>query len=165
MARRSEESETRLVRWEPFGEFEAFRGWSPFGEPGLGRAGGWSRLLDELVGERGRAAHPARVAIDCSEDEKAYIITAEVPGAKRDDIQIDLQDGMLTIRGEKKSEREGKTEHHRWAERAYGSFSRSFTLPSNALTDRVEAAFRDGVLTLTIPKTEESKPRTVTIKS
>ena len=71
---------------------------------------------------------------------------------------------MLTIRGEKKSEREGKTEHHRWAERAYGSFSRSFTLPSNALADRVEASFRDGVLTLTIPKTEESKPRSVTIK-
>jgi HSP20 family protein len=164
MARRSEESETRLARWDPFRELGAFAG-KPFRELGWGRPGRLGSLLEELLGERGWAPHPAGVAIDCCEDEKAYIITAEVPGAKREDIHIDLQDDMLTIRGEKKSEREGKTEHHRWAERTYGSFSRSFTLPSNALADRVEASFRDGVLTLTIPKTEESKPRTVTIKS
>jgi HSP20 family protein len=165
MARRSKESETRLARWEPFEELELFADWSPLRELGWGAPWRLGRLRDELLGERGWARHPARVAIDCCEDEKAYIITAEVPGAKREDIQIDLQGDMLTIRGEKKSEREGKTEHHRWAERTYGSFSRSFTLPSNALADRVEASFRDGVLTLTIPKTEESKPRTVTIKS
>ncbi len=161
MAKRSEESETRLARWDPFGEVEPFGGWSPL------RGLGWGRLghLEELIGERGLAPQATRVAMDCCEDEKAYIITAEVPGAKREDIHIDLQDDMLTIRGEKKSEREGKTEHHRWAERSHGSFRRSFSLPSNALTDRVEASFRDGVLTVTIPKTEESKSRTVSIKS
>lgn len=165
MARRSEEIETRLARWDPLRELEPFGGWSPFQELGWGRAGRLGRLLDELVGERGWAPQAAQVAIDCCEDEKAYIVTAEVPGAKREDIHIDLQDDLLTIRGEKKSERESKTEHHRWAERTYGSFSRSFTLPSNALADRVEASFRDGVLTVKIPKTEESKPRTVSIKS
>jgi HSP20 family protein len=165
MARRSEESEARLARYDPFQELELFAGWSPSRELGRGRPWRPGRLLDELLGEPGRGAHPARVAIDCCEDEKAYIITVEVPGAKREDIHIDLQGDMLTIRGEKKSEREDRTEHHRWAERTYGSFSRSFTLPRNALADRVEAAFRDGVLTLTIPKTEESKPKTVTIKS
>ena len=72
---------------------------------------------------------------------------------------------MLTIRGEKKSEREGTTDHRRWAERTYGSLNRSFTLPSDALADRVEASFTDGVLAVTIPKTDESKPRSVTIKS
>lgn len=164
MARRSEESETRLARWDPFRELESFGGWSPLRELGWGRPGRLGRLLEELVGERGWAPHPTRVAIDCCEDEKAFTITAEVPGAKREDIHIDLQDDMVTIRGEKKSEREGKTEHHRWTERTYGSFSRSFTLPSNALADRVEASFRDGVLTVTIPKTEETKSRTVTIK-
>jgi HSP20 family protein len=165
MAKQSEETETRLAGWEPFRELEAFGGWGPFRELGWGRRWHLGRLFEELLGERGWAAsHPGTVAIDCSEDEKSYIITAELPGAKREDIHIDLQDDKLTIRGEKKSEREGKTDHRRWAERTYGSFSRSFTLPGNALTDRVEASFKDGVLTVTIPKTEESKPRSVTIK-
>jgi HSP20 family protein len=166
MAKRSEETETRLARWEPLRELEPFAGWGgPFREFGWGRPWRLGRLLEELIGERGWAPHAATVAIDCSEDEKSYIITAELPGAKREDVHIDLQDDVLTIRGEKKSEREGKTDHRRWAERTYGSFSRSFTLPSNALVDRAEASFKDGVLTVTIPKTEESKPRTVTIKS
>lgn len=165
MAKQSEETETRLARWEPFRELEAFGGWGPFRELGWGRRWRLGRLLEDVLGERGWASQPATVAIDCSEDEKSYIITAEVPGAKREDIHIDLQDDMLTIRGEKKSEREGKTDHRRWAERTYGSFSRSFTLPGNALTDRVEASFEDGVLTVTIPKSEQSKPRSVTIKS
>ena len=165
MARRSEESETRLVRRDPFRELELFGGWSPFREHSWGRAGRLGQMLDEVVGERGWAPQAAQVAIDCCEDEKSYIITAEIPGAKREDIHIELQDNMLTIRGEKKREREGKTEHDRWAERTYGSFSRSFTLPGNVLVDRVGAVFRDGVLRLTIPKTEESKPKTVRIKS
>jgi HSP20 family protein len=158
MAKRSEQTETRPARWDPFQDLEPF-GWSSSRR--LGRLG---RLVEELIGERGWAPQTT-VAMDCSEDEKSYIITAEVPGSKRDDIQIDLQDNVLTIRGEKKSEREGKTDHRRWTERVYGSFSRSFTLPSNALGDRVEASFNDGVLTVTIPKTEESKPKTIAIKS
>jgi HSP20 family protein len=164
MAKRSEETESRLARWEPFRELEPFVGWGPFQEPGWARLRRFGRLLD-LLGERSWPTHASTVAIDCSEDEKSFIITAEIPGAKREDIHIDLQDDVLTIGGEKKSEREGKTDHRRWAERMYGSFSRSFTLPRNALADRIEASFKDGVLTLTIPKTEESKPRSVSIKS
>lgn len=165
MAKRSEETESRLARRDPFREVEPFGAWSPFREVGWGRPWRLDRLLDELIGERGWAPQATVVAMDCSEDDKSYIITAELPGAKREDIHIDLQDDMLTIRGEKKSEREGKTDHRRWAERTYGSFSRSFRIPGNALADRVEASFDDGVLTVTLPKTEESKPRPVTIKS
>lgn len=168
MAKRSEErgegTESRPARREPFGELEPF-GWGPFRELGWGRPRRLGRLMEELFGERGLAPQAAVVAMDCSEDEKSYIITAELPGARREDVQIDLQDDMLTIRGEKKSEREGKTDHRRWTERTYGSFSRSFRLPSNAVADRVDASFSNGVLTVTIPKSEESKPRTVTIKS
>jgi HSP20 family protein len=169
MAKRGEEttekSESRPARWEPFRELEGAGGWSPFRELAMGRPGRLGRLFEEMLGERDRSwAQSVVVAVDCSEDEKAYLITAELPGAKSDDVHIELQDDVLTIRGEKKSEREGKTDHRRWSERVYGSFSRSFTLPSNALADKVDASFKDGVLTVTIPKGEESKPRTVTIK-
>jgi HSP20 family protein len=72
---------------------------------------------------------------------------------------------VLTIRGEKKSEREEKKEQTRWIERCYGSFTRSFTLPANAQTERVAASFKDGVLTIEIPKRPEAKPRAISIKS
>jgi HSP20 family protein len=72
---------------------------------------------------------------------------------------------MLTIRGEKKSEREEKKEQRRYAERSYGSFRRSFRLPSDADADRLEASCQDGVLSVTIPRTEEAKPRTIAVKA
>lgn len=165
MAKKGEETESRPVRWDPFRDLEPFGRWGSFGEPGFGRPWRLGRLLDELTGDRGGALQGTVMATDCSEDEKSYVITAELPGAKREDIHIDVQDDLLTIHGEKKSEREGKTDHRRWTERSYGSFSRSFRVPSNAVADRVEASFKDGVLTVTLPKGEESKPRSVSIKS
>ena len=75
-----------------------------------------------------------------------------------------MNDRVLTIRGEKRNEREEKKEQSRWVERSYGSFSRSFTLPSNAVADRVKAEFKDGVLTIEVPKAEEAKPKAITIR-
>ena len=82
---------------------------------------------------------------------------------RKEDVHVDLQEGMLVIHGEKKSEREEKREHGRYVERSYGSFSRSFTLPSDADVDRLEASFKDGVLTIRVSRTEESKPRQIAI--
>jgi HSP20 family protein len=102
--------------------------------------------------------------VDISEDDGHYIVTAEVAGAKKDDVTVELEDNVLTIRGEKKSEREEKDEHRRYVERTYGSFSRSFSLPGNADPDRVEASIEDGVLTIEIGKREEAKPKTIAVK-
>ena len=92
------------------------------------------------------------------------MITTELPGVKKNDVSIELEAGVLTIHGEKKSEREEKKEKRHWVERSYGSFTRSLGLPSDAVTDRVEASFADGVLTVTIPKSEATKPRAIAIK-
>jgi HSP20 family protein len=152
------ETEKRPVRWDPFRELER---WSPLREwPSL-RMG---RLFDELLGE-GRAVSVPSPAVDITEADDKYVVTAEVPGVKREDLTVELQEGVLSIRGEKKSEREEKKEKSRYLERSYGAFSRSFTLPSNADPDRIQAGFKDGVLTVTIAKTEETKPRVISIKA
>jgi HSP20 family protein len=132
---------------------------SPFSEYGLIPAR-WSRLFGE--GEPGRSGFAP--SLDISEDEQRYVVTVELPGTKREDITIELKDQILTIRGEKRNEREEKKEQSRWIERSYGSFSRSFTLPANAAADRVKADFNNGVLTVEIPKAEEAKPKTISIK-
>jgi HSP20 family protein len=80
-------------------------------------------------------------------------------------VTVELEDDLLGIRGEKRNEREDKKEKRRLVERSYGAFSRSFTLPSNADPDRIDATFKDGVLTVTIAKRPEAKPRVVDIKS
>jgi len=81
-----------------------------------------------------------------------------------DDVTVEMKDSVLTIRGEKRAEREEKKEQSRWVERSYGSFSRSFTLPANAASDRVKAEFKDGVLTIQVPKAEDAKPKVISIK-
>lgn len=104
-------------------------------------------------------------AIDLHEDDGSFVVTAELPGVRKEDVVVELENGVLTLRGEKRSEREEKKERRRYVERSYGAFSRSFTLPPNVDGDRIHADFADGVLTVTIPKSSETKPRTVDIKS
>jgi HSP20 family protein len=140
---------------EPFGEL---REWRPFG-------GRLQRLLremeDEWPGFGGRGWLPA---LDLAENDGEYTLSVELPGARKEDVNVEIQDGLITIHGEKKSEREEKKEKQRYVERRYGSFSRSFSLPPDANPDKIEAVFKDGVLTLTIPKTEGAKAQTVAIK-
>jgi len=104
-------------------------------------------------------------AIDVAENDDAYVVTAELAGCKPEDVTVEIHDGVLSIRGEKKSERSGETERSRWTERQFGSFNRSFRLAPDAAQDRVDAAFKNGVLTVEIAKTEENKPRVVRVKS
>ena len=96
--------------------------------------------------------------MDVVETESAYEISAELPGLTEKDIDISLSDGVLTLKGEKKTEHEDKGKHHHRIERRYGSFSHQMYVPENVDTTKVEAAFKHGVLTLTLPKAEKPEP-------
>ena len=103
-------------------------------------------------------------AVDVAEDDKAVTLTAELPGLKEEDIEVVLRDNMLTVKGEKKSEREEKKENYYLSERRYGAFERTFRLPEAADADKIRAAIQDGVLTVTIPKKAEAKKAEKKIK-
>jgi HSP20 family protein len=92
------------------------------------------------------------------------VLRAELPGLKREDIDIRVENNTLTLRGERKQEAEVSKEHFHRVERFYGSFSRSFSLPSTVDTEKVSAAFADGVLTITLPTRDEAKPRQIQVQ-
>ena len=101
--------------------------------------------------------------VDMSETKEEVIVRAEVPGMTKEDITVTLQDNVLTLRGEKKQEkREQEASFHR-IESSYGSFVRSITLPTLVQADRVKAAYKEGVLTVSLPKAEEVKPKEISI--
>lgn len=150
------------IRRDPWSELDLFERLTPF-RRGFGLAP-W-RMLDELWGEAPRAARAFAPAVDVAETEDAYVVTAELPGAKPEDVTAEIHEGVLTLRGEKKSERDERREHVRYVERSFGSFSRSFRLPENADPEKVEAGFKEGVLTLRIAKREDAKPRTIHIQT
>jgi HSP20 family protein len=159
----AEKSSKALTRPEPSGELDPFEGWTPFREL---FAPGWRmpRFFEEMFGPRGGRAGRWAPAVDITEDDQKYVITAELPGTTKDDVHVEVHDNVMTIRGEKRSEREEKKEQSRWVERSYGSFSRSFTLPANAAADRVNASFKDGVLTVELPKVEAAKPKVIPVR-
>ncbi len=98
----------------------------------------------------------ASPAVDFNEDEKAYLITVELPGMKEQDIDVSLSGDTLTIKGEKREEKEEKAKNYYLSERRYGSFQRSFTLSASVDRDKIEASFAAGVLKITLPKTAEA---------
>ena len=134
---------------------------------GLTRPSLFRQLLADAWGENPQFATSDLPvpAVDIVENDKAYVVTAELAGCKPEDVSVEVHEGVLSIRGEKKSERSEKTEQSRWTERSYGSFHRSFRLAPDAAPDRVDASFKNGVLTIEIAKTEENKPRVVRVKS
>jgi HSP20 family protein len=103
-------------------------------------------------------------AVDIKETQGEYMVTAEVPGIKKEDIHIEVADNLLTIKGERKFEKEEKNESYHRVERSYGTFSRAFTLPTSVKADGIEAKFHDGLLTIRIPKAEEKVPKKIEIK-
>ena len=100
---------------------------------------------------------------DVSETEGEIIVKAELPGMKVEDIDITLTDGLLTIKGERKMEKEDKRENYHRIERRFGSFSRSFTLPADVDSAKVEATLKNGILYLILPKHEAAKPKKISI--
>ena len=151
-------TEKAAKRWNPFRDEltlpELLRDWEfPFAR--------LPRRQDETARARAGALSPA---VDLSEDDRSYKVSVELPGVRREDVTVELHEDVLTIRGEKKSEREEKKDRSHWVERSYGAFSRSFTLPPTAKAEELRATFQDGVLTVEIPKKEVAKPRQIAIK-
>lgn len=101
--------------------------------------------------------------VDISETENGYEIRAELPGVSEEDVNVSVTDNVLTVKGEKRQEGETEGKNYHRVERHYGSFQRSFTLPRHIETDAIKAEFKDGVLTLGIPKAEVTKPTEIPI--
>jgi len=104
-------------------------------------------------------------SIDVSENDSAFTVKAEVPGMDKDDLDITLTDGLLTLKGEKKHERNEEEENYHIVESRYGSFSRTLKLPVDVEMSRIDAKYKDGVLTIVLPKTEEKAPRKIEVNT
>lgn len=115
---------------------------------------------DDLAGRHSELSVPL---CDIEENESSYELSFELPGLKKEDIHIDLHGDQLMISGERKEEKEKKEKSRYYSERSYGSFYRSFTLPQNVDSERVEADYEDGLLKLTLPKTEEQSRKRIEI--
>ena len=102
--------------------------------------------------------------VDIAETDKEFVIKAEIPEVKKEDVKVTVDNGVLTIRGERKQEKEEKGKKFHRVERRYGSFARSFTLPGNVDTTNIKASFKDGMLNLQIQKTEEVKSKAIHVK-
>jgi HSP20 family protein len=122
------------------------------------------RALDLGPSRRSEVTVPA---VDVSETDKAYEITAELPGMDEKSVEVKLANDMLTIKGEKQDEKEEKKQDYYMRERTFGSFQRSFQLPADVDTDKIEAGFKKGVLTVTLPKSAEAQKseKKITVKS
>jgi len=104
-------------------------------------------------------------AVDIKETDDKYLIEAELPGIKKEDVHIEVKDGVLTLRGERKHEEEKSEGNYTRIERAYGQFQRSFTLPVNVEEDKISASYKDGVLAIELPKGEKAKPKQIEVKA
>ena len=146
-----------VTRWDPFKELNEM-------ENRLATMFG--RAPVRKNGEKDEAMTVAEWAplVDITEDEKEYLIKAQLPEVKKDDMKVSVQDGILTIAGERRSEKEEKNKKFHRVEWAYGSFSRSFTLPEDADADKVAGDFKDGVLKVHVPKSEKAKPKKIEVK-
>ncbi len=131
---------------------------------GLDPLSRWTRNMDELFAGALGTGGFAGVRVDIREDGEDIVIEAEVPGLTRDDIEISVENGVLTISGQYKAPEESEKSCYHLRERVAGRFSRSFRLPPTSDLDRVEAGLQNGVLTLTIPTREEAKPRKIPVK-
>jgi HSP20 family protein len=145
-----------LIRWEPTRELTTLRD-------------RMDRLFSEAMG-RGWGREEALTtavwmpAVDVFETEESIVLKADLPDVNKDEVDISVQNNTLTIRGERKREKEVNEKDFYRMERTYGSFARSFGLPPTVDAERIDASFANGVLTLTLPKREESKPKQIKVK-
>jgi HSP20 family protein len=133
------------------------------------------RMMDTFFDRRMRPWWPERwlrademeisaPAVDLFEEKDDIVVKAELPGIEKDNIEVNVSDHHLTIKGEKKKEEEVKQENYYRCERSYGSFLRTLELPADVKADKVKAAFKNGVLEVRLPKTEEAKAKEIKIK-
>ncbi len=145
----------RLVRWNPFREMQD-----------LHRR--LNTLLDASFGRRSDGGESLRSgewdpAVDIVEDKKEYIIQADLPGLRKQDVDVTFANGVLRLSGERKQEAEGKDRRHHRAECPYGTFHRSFTLPGDTSPGQIHADFKDGVLRVHVAKSESAKPKQIAV--
>ncbi|HEU5393475.1 MAG TPA: Hsp20/alpha crystallin family protein [Candidatus Methylomirabilis sp.] len=144
-----------IVRWDPFRDLMSIQE-------------RMNRLFDQTLSrtraeEEGIAASTWVPSVDIYETPDRVVMKAELPGLTREDIEINVRDNTLSLRGERKFEKDVKEENYLRIERAYGSFQRSFTLPATIQQDKIKAVFKDGVLEVTLPKAEEAHPKQIKI--
>ena len=130
-------------------------------------------LFDQFNNEINRyfaRSHPATArkgdwvpAVDIREEDNRFVLTADVPGVSRENIDITLEDGVLTIRGERSARQESEAEGYRRRERVQGTFLRQFTLPDTVNAEQINATVKDGVLEIAIPKLEKPRPKKITV--
>ncbi len=140
--------------------------WNPMREL-MGVHDQLSRFFDDYwtrPGERETDYGTWAPAVDLREEDKRYVIEADMPGVKKEDIEINLENNVLSIRGERKFEGEVNKDTYHRIERAYGKFVRSFTLPARVAADRITATHKDGILEVVVPKAEESLPKKIEVK-
>ena len=140
-----------IIRYSPFTDYEPFPGLKAF-EQTMGR------LFAEPNGNR-----PWVPPVDIVENENELVVKADVPDMKFEDIDVRMENGTLTLRGERKFEKKSENGGYHRIERSYGSFARYFSLPDTVEADKVAAEFKNGVLTVTLPKKEAAKPRTIKV--
>ncbi len=145
-----------IVRWNPSGNL-------------LPLQDRWNRMFEEFFGAPAGDEEVAQQIwaprTDLSESENEYTIQVDLPGMKKDDVDITYSDGVLTIKGERRLEKERKDKNLHVCERAYGSFTRSFNLRSAVDSEKISAKFDNGVLTVNLPKHEKVKPRQIKINA
>jgi HSP20 family protein len=145
-----------LTRWNQLKELEALR-------HGLGGLLNRSPTQWPEGQEEPMAVAEWSPLVDISEDDKEYLIKAELPEVKKEDVKVTAENGTLTIMGERRYEKEDKNKKYHRVERAYGSFGRSFSFPDDASPGKVSADFKDGVLTVRLAKVVKAKPEQVEI--
>ncbi|WP_395730606.1 Hsp20/alpha crystallin family protein [Prosthecobacter sp.] len=146
----------------------ALTSWNPLRE-----LGSLESRLDRLFGLTSLTRNGGKEAmtvsqwtplVDIIEDSNEYLVKAELPELKKEEVKVSVENGELTISGERKSEKEEKDKKFHRIERSYGSFIRSFTLPESVNADKVSAEFKDGVLSVHLPKDEKAKPKSIEVK-
>jgi HSP20 family protein len=142
-----------IMRWRPWGDVVSIQD-------------EMNRLFDDFFGRVPAKDVDGRwiPSVDISENENSLYVDVEIPGMKKEDIKVSLEHNVLSLKGEKKQEKEFKEEnYHRW-ERRYGSFARSFELPVPVQADKIKASYKSGVLHVELPKAEEVKPKEIPIE-
>ncbi|HKU43535.1 MAG TPA: Hsp20/alpha crystallin family protein [Polyangiales bacterium] len=145
-----------IVRWDPFRELEdvSDRLNRVFGRWPLAR----EKDKDAMI------AFDWAPAVDISENNEEFILKAELPGVNKDDVKVAVEDGVVRIEGERKQEKEEKDKKFHRIERSYGSFMRTFGLPGNIDEAKIQAQFKEGVLTVRLPKSSAAKPKAIEVK-
>ena len=144
-----------LVRWDPFRELESMsdRLNRVFARPTLSTSGREALTVADWL-----------PTVDISETDSEYLIKAELPEVKKEDVKVTVENGVLTLQGERRQEKEEKGKKYHRVERSYGSFVRSFTLPESVDESAVKAEYKDGMLNLHLPKAEKVKPKSIDVK-